>query len=83
MFGSSSNTGSSNIGTSTQNTTNSFFQSPLQPQQPQQPQVMVASLASYPFQYLQQCFDPNHINYRFRVSYSIKNDLFYFLDLLL
>ncbi len=28
---------------------------------------LVASLSNYPFQYIQQCYDPNHSNYRFRV----------------
>jgi hypothetical protein len=33
----------------------------------QQQQTTVTSPSTYPFQYLQQCFDPNSVNYRFRV----------------
>ena len=52
------------------NSTASPFQpsSSLQQPQPQQQQTAVTSPSTYPFQYLQQCFDPNSVNYRFRVS---------------
>lgn len=42
----------------------------LQQQQQQQPQPIVTSPSTYPFQYLQQCFDPSSANYRFRVSHT-------------
>lgn len=41
-----------------------------QQQQQQQPQPIVTSPSTYPFQYLQQCFDPSSANYRFRVSHT-------------
>ncbi len=57
--------------TSAPASTGSLFNSttsPFQSQQQQQQQTTVTSPSTYPFQYLQQCFDPNSVNYRFRVS---------------
>lgn len=53
-FGSTLNTSASN----SYNSMNSSASVPL-----------VASLSTHPFQYLQQCYEPNHSNYRFRVIF--------------
>lgn len=47
-------------------TTNSFNQPSTSSSVP-----LVASLSTHPFQYLQQCYDPTHSNYRFRVIYLL------------
>lgn len=49
--------------------TSTGFGAPAQPTASVQPTAPVSSFAAHPFQYIQQCYDPSNLNYRFRTYF--------------